>query len=880
MFWKYNLITASHIETLLNKENVTLRELMDEDDILQECKAQTKKLIDFLVRPEIMDEMVTLITQEPEDDVEEKHRFKYSNIACELLTFDVGQINDALSGDEALLNKLYSFLDTEKPLNPLLASFFSKTMGLLIMRKTETFFEFLKSKEEFISLILSHIETSAIMDLLLRLVTCIECNEMRYCVVKWLNEQKVIERLVSLIDASYSAETNNNAAHALCDIIRVSREHMSMLQEKAEPDPLLETVESTDVVGDLLIHMFREEKKESVIVNGVMVLLALLEFKKQGPAGTQQIPQNQSQSCLQAENAPQTFTALFFRSDGQEQMTALDAERLAKGVNNVLAAVVPHLTDFHQLLLEPPVKPSITLTFGHLDPPFGFSRLEVARLVTALITTNNHDVNVQLASLGTISVLWDLFFKYSWNNFLHTQVEQAVGRILTNTPTTDEEGNKVHPLLDQIFNQCKLIQRIVDAWEENEREQSKPGMHRKGYMGHLTKIANHFVQNLENGVNSENIKQFIRDLPDEYYSRCDTFVSVTLDDINKKNNTPLVNGVPSGSSDLESVEFRDISFTQETALQQAFSDYQMQQMTSNFDDQFGFNDDEFVDTEENLTGQLNRLAHVNFHLSAEGNLRRAELFERLCGEKIQTVDDADSDEDVWEDKENDTTFNASVSPRQRKSSEGNSSDSDEDAHVPKSASPVVPASDDMKMDIDNQEGWTANFDSVPMDVAPVGISNPWDSADSQSASSDNQGNWADFSNFADFGSSSVECSSEMNSATVAMETSDNSSASKLTSTDPVSSTDKAHSVASSSTLPVACSIGPSISLGVSSSEDKSSNKSMCSASGDVCINKSLGQDSTITSTNKSDIQDSNMQKGTTDTLSAEVSPSAVQNGPV
>ena len=46
-------------------------------------------------------------------------------------------MNDKLGGDEALLEKLYLFLEQEPPLNPLLASFFSKTIGNLITRKTE-----------------------------------------------------------------------------------------------------------------------------------------------------------------------------------------------------------------------------------------------------------------------------------------------------------------------------------------------------------------------------------------------------------------------------------------------------------------------------------------------------------------------------------------------------------------------------------------------------------------------------------------------------------------------------------------------------------------------------------------------------------------------
>lgn len=77
MFWKFDLNTTSHVDKLLDKEDVTLRELMDEDDILQECKAQNRKLLDFLCRPQCMEELVSLVTQEPPLEMEEKVRFKY-----------------------------------------------------------------------------------------------------------------------------------------------------------------------------------------------------------------------------------------------------------------------------------------------------------------------------------------------------------------------------------------------------------------------------------------------------------------------------------------------------------------------------------------------------------------------------------------------------------------------------------------------------------------------------------------------------------------------------------------------------------------------------------------------------------------------------------
>ena len=76
MFWKFDLHTTSHIDQLLDREDVTLRELMEEDDVLQECKAQNRRLLLFLSQDHCMQELVRLITTEPPTDLEERSRFK------------------------------------------------------------------------------------------------------------------------------------------------------------------------------------------------------------------------------------------------------------------------------------------------------------------------------------------------------------------------------------------------------------------------------------------------------------------------------------------------------------------------------------------------------------------------------------------------------------------------------------------------------------------------------------------------------------------------------------------------------------------------------------------------------------------------------------
>ncbi|KAI4791752.1 hypothetical protein KUCAC02_033815 [Chaenocephalus aceratus] len=270
MFWKFDLHTTSHIDQLLDREDVSLRELMEEDDVLQECKAQNRRLLLFLSQDHCMQELVSLITTEPPADLEERSRFKFPNIACELLTSDVSLINDKLGADESLLEVLYHFLEQDPPLNPLLASFFSKTIGNLIARKTEQVITFLKKKEGFIGLVLKHIDASAMMDLLLRLISCVEPAPLRQEVLHWLNEEKLVQRLTELIHTGNDEERQSNSRPA------------NQMQENMEPDPLLAVLESQDSVAGLLKNMFEGERSEASFVNGTQVLLTLLETRRSG----------------------------------------------------------------------------------------------------------------------------------------------------------------------------------------------------------------------------------------------------------------------------------------------------------------------------------------------------------------------------------------------------------------------------------------------------------------------------------------------------------------------------------------------------------------------------------------------------------------------
>nr|KAF6267601.1 protein phosphatase 6 regulatory subunit 2 [Myotis myotis] len=246
--------------------------------------------------------------------------------------------------------------------------------------------------------------------------------------------------------------------------------------------------------------------------------------------------------------------------------------------------------------------------------------------MAALLHTNTPSINQELCRLNTMGLLLDLFFKYTWNNFLHLQVELCVAAILSHAPREDraeasgpESGDSESPLpaashpestmVTHLFQKCCLVQRILEAWEANDHTQAAGGM-RRGNMGHLTRIANAVVRNLERGAMQTPVSEVIQGLPADCRGRWESFVEETLTETNRRNAVDLVSTHLHPSSEDEDMEG---VFPNELSLQQAFSEYQVQQMTATFVDQFGFNDEEFADQDDSVNAPFDRIAEINLH---------------------------------------------------------------------------------------------------------------------------------------------------------------------------------------------------------------------------------------------------------------------------
>lgn len=165
MFWRMTgLSTTSPVDSILDKDNFTLEELLDEDDVIQECKALNTRLINFLRDRAQVEKLLRYIVEESPEDAETKQSFKFPFIACEIFTCEIDIILRTLVEDEELMDLLFSFLKPDHTHNALLSGYFSKVVICLMIRKATSLMNYVQGHQEIITQLVDLIGITSMME--------------------------------------------------------------------------------------------------------------------------------------------------------------------------------------------------------------------------------------------------------------------------------------------------------------------------------------------------------------------------------------------------------------------------------------------------------------------------------------------------------------------------------------------------------------------------------------------------------------------------------------------------------------------------------------------------------------------------------------------
>lgn len=615
----------SALDDLLATDDCTLEAVLDEENVVDELRSN-RALLDFLVRQENLNQLISLVVEEPPEDLEESVRYKRPHVACNLFSLDQNASNtlaDNVVADECLLDKLWSFLEQPAPLNPLLASFFSRVMMSILQRKTPLMIEYLCSKEAALEQLLKHIDTSAIMDLILGLLSACETSQLRHELVQWFRDAQLVQMLVALVHPSIDEDKQRNAARALSEMIRLCYEHLARTSEVLHSDQLLDVLEHDDTIQQLVRNMLADTSSGSPIVRGLQVLQSMLSLQQ-----------------------------------GLSDQTINDSPAVAneEAARQVVASLTPWLGTFHRLLLEPPSANPVATTVGVIKVPLGATRLSVVQLLVLCIQTNVPEFLQEFIRLNVGASLLDLFFEFAWNNFLHTQVEQLV--VYAFGSKIEGEGTPENSLPLSLLATCNMMDRLAIAALDNEQDQNSQGGKRRGYMGHVISMCNAVLQAIEN---DEQIATQAAALTNEEDCAWRVWVEGGLTAANERNNTQLGGQQPI-DDDMEEI-FPEPMISQDS-IQQSFLNYQSQQLSTEFADNFGFNEEDLTSEEAPVTAPYEEACGIDFELMADLRSSEEDLFKSCVEATIKQYEDVPNSDEIWSES-NDQTMASEQSDPER-----------------------------------------------------------------------------------------------------------------------------------------------------------------------------------------------------------------------
>eukprot|EP00249_Psilotum_nudum_P017372 c26285_g1_i1 orf=661-3174(-) len=455
MFWRMSgLASTSPVESVLDRETYTLEELLDEDEMIQECKSLNTRLINFLRGREQVQQLLRYVVEEPTDGTDSKRAFKFPFIACEVFTCEIDVIFKTLVEDEELMGFLFSFLDPDRSHGTMLAGYFSKVVICLLFRKTIAVMHYLQAHQEILKKLVDLIGITSIMEILIRLAGA---DDRIYTFhadsLQWLTDTDLLEMLMDKLSPQNSSEVHANAAETLSAVTRLAQSSLAL------------KLSSPSFVGRLFHHALEDPGSKSALVHSLSVCISLLDPKRA--------------ATIAATGAArgQHFT-----------------EPLSIANPETVDGMLQRLGDLLNLLHVSNDKEALPTTYGELKPPLGSHRLKIVEFIAVLLRTNSEGARKELVQSGAIQLVLKLFFEYPFNNMLHHHVENIV-------VSSIESNSKM--LIDHLFVDCELVARLLAADQKPFlfETQNQPTIivsgkapPRIGNIGHLTRIANKLTQ--------------------------------------------------------------------------------------------------------------------------------------------------------------------------------------------------------------------------------------------------------------------------------------------------------------------------------------------------------------------------------------------------
>lgn len=437
---------GSPLNDILEKDVFSLEELLEQDELLQEIKAQNNKLVDFLCKEETVETLIDYVISPPSIQDNELRKYKYPYISCEIICFECPEILHMLVhyGQGKYLTRLFEFLSQANEMNNYLAGYFEKILEMLFRKETQTSISYINNGGMVLfQFFLDHIYNYSIMQIVQRLMlphipfsvvndTDLSGEDSYHC--NWSYSLEFCKLLcLKMVNTRNNEEVSSHISDLLITVVQLSPPESTVISNLCDDeclDLLLTSAFTVPTQHD------NESAMDSAGLCAVSVLESLMSRLTESLSPTDEgstnshtqddnpIDLSASKKCIErlVSRLPRYFPGIQQQLRGYMDLPSSSGEQLSQSKQSF--------------------------------PRLGHRGLQLVKLVEAVVRISDASLDQQLQQAGVLAVALQLLFHFPLNSLLHLSVQRIVLMAVEGGPPRRQLQH--HLLLD-----CGLLVRIV-----------------------------------------------------------------------------------------------------------------------------------------------------------------------------------------------------------------------------------------------------------------------------------------------------------------------------------------------------------------------------------------------------------------------------------
>eukprot|EP00181_Compsopogon_caeruleus_P004582 CAMPEP_0184685946 /NCGR_PEP_ID=MMETSP0312-20130426/20792_1 /TAXON_ID=31354 /ORGANISM="Compsopogon coeruleus, Strain SAG 36.94" /LENGTH=709 /DNA_ID=CAMNT_0027140563 /DNA_START=366 /DNA_END=2495 /DNA_ORIENTATION=+ len=512
----------SPIDQLLNRSEstsgddspVTLRDFLEETDIISECRAENRRLLEYLGTSKALEELASIVIMRvdttptrtpPGDDLGPLEPYRIPSIASEILASEVDWLSERIVSTRSVQTLFFDYLRAVDPgrLDHNIGSLMAKVLSALLRSKHEMFlshFEDLDDALYPVDLILKHVDCSPLAEVLIRMIDGADVmrsargseeSPVSISGMEIFNACNIFDLLSKRFLACLSARVDGvevggdhelrSGEDGMLNVVvvmkSITHKVLQMPKHNMTVPTFLNLYSVPLVLGEMLDAALNICEKSCQALCFVLDLLIDLLTTKENTFSTEPDTNGRIYEHLLVGMSPNSRRNLMGMSppSGAEQKSILPGRTMIMGTHRIEALLRSRYPKLTIILRGDLACNSGKHIPGHVSARVGSTRLRVTEFFVACLRHGGEETQSILCKLNVPMLLWELFRSNPLCSMLHCVISNSVVDCFKHGTDISRKS----------WMEGNLIPNLLQCWDE---VYSSPDGWSSGIRGHVIKM--------------------------------------------------------------------------------------------------------------------------------------------------------------------------------------------------------------------------------------------------------------------------------------------------------------------------------------------------------------------------------------------------------